>query len=196
MKFAGALLFAAATLAAAADCAEIQRRSIYTPVEAPLPAATLADARNEAQWILRSLCVEIDWVDGESADALLVRILPKPVTADPTPDALGLAMPNIGRGNRGAVFLDRIQEKVAESAGRISLPTLLGCVMAHEIGHLVLRTTTHSSKGIMSADFRKAELAKASQRQLTFTAAERRSIVKPSSAGSPPPGRPSSRRAN
>jgi len=91
-----------------------------------------------------------------ATDAVLIRILPKPVTTDPTPGALGLAMPNIGPGNRGAVFLDRIH-----------------------VGRLLLRTTTHASEGIMRPDFGKAEMAKASQRHLAFTLVERLRFLGP-----------------
>jgi hypothetical protein len=104
----------------------------------------------------------------------MIRIVQEPATTDQPPNALGLAMPNIGQGNRGAVFLKRIQEKVRASGGQITLPTLLGCVIAHEIGHLLLRTTSHTSEGIMRADFGKPDMvAKAVQRRLIFTAADR-----------------------
>jgi hypothetical protein len=67
--------------------------------------------------------------------------------------------------------MNRIYERV-EATG-VSISLLLGCVLAHEIGHLVLRTTSHASEGIMRPDFGKEEIAKASQRHLTFTDAER-----------------------
>ena len=41
--------------------------------------------------------------------------------------------------------------------------------MAHEIGHLLLHSTSHSSGGLMRAEFRPADLKKAGQRQLKFT---------------------------
>jgi hypothetical protein len=176
MILRAALLFAAWTLPAAAEtCREPRPVAVYLPVAAPIDTGVLSAAREEAAWILRSLCVAIEWSAAERPDALLVRILPGPLTADPTPDALGLAMPAVGRG---AVFLSRVQEKVEANPGRIGLPTLLGCVLAHEIGHLLLRTTGHSPAGIMSPDFRKPELEKAAQRHLVFTAADRLAMVR------------------
>ena len=148
---------------------------MYLPVAAPIHAGVLAAAREEAAWIVRSLCVAIEWSAAERPDALLVRILPGPLTADPTPNALGLAMPGLGRG---VVFLSRIHQRVEDNYGRIGLPILLGCVLAHEIGHLLLRTAGHAKEGIMSADFRKRELEKAAQRQLVFTAADRLALVR------------------
>jgi hypothetical protein len=170
-----ALLLAAWTLPAAAEiCRELRPVPVYLPVAVPIDAGVLAAAREEAAWILRSLCVAIEWSAAESPGALLVRILPRPLTADPTPDALGLAMPTLGRG---AVFLSRVREKVEANPGRVGLPILLGCVLAHEIGHLLLGTVGHAKEGIMSADFQKRELEKAAQRQLVFTAADRLAMV-------------------
>jgi hypothetical protein len=171
MNLRAALLLIAAALPATAEvCREMRPVRVYLPVAAPLDSGVLAAAREEAAWILRSLCVSVEWSAAGSSNAILVRILPGPLTADPTPDALGLAMPAVGRG---AVFLSRVQEKVDANPGRIGLPTLLGCVLAHEIGHLLLRTTGHSPAGIMSPDFRKPEMEKAAQRHLLFSAAER-----------------------
>jgi hypothetical protein len=172
------LIFAAATLSSAAtQCREMYAVTVYAPVEAVIARASLAAALDEARWILRSLCADVEWVNGESNEALVIRILPEPVTTDQPPYALGLAMPNIGRGNRGAVFLGRIRERVKAYGGLISLPTLLGCAMAHEIGHLLLRTNTHASEGIMRPEFGKPEIVRAAQRRLTFTAADRTRVV-------------------
>lgn len=41
--------------------------------------------------------------------------------------------------------------------------------MAHEIGRLLLHSTAHSREGVMRAEFRRADLKKAAQRQLKFT---------------------------
>jgi hypothetical protein len=176
MNLLAALFLTAAALPATAEvCPEMRPVQVYLPIAAPIDAGVLAAAREEAAWVLRSLCVAVEWSAAGSPDALLVRILPGPLTADPTPDALGLAMPAVGRG---AVFLSRVREKVDANPGRIGLPTLLGCVLAHEIGHLLLKTTGHSPAGIMSPDFRKPELEKAAQRQLVFSAADRLQMVR------------------
>ena len=53
---------------------------------------------------------------------------------------------------------------------------LLGCAIAHELGHLLLRSKEHAIEGVMRGDFGPAELRKASQRQLTFTAGHRSRI--------------------
>ena len=142
MMLRAALLLAAAVLPmTAAECPGMRRVPVHLAVNAPVDAGTIAAAREEAGWILRSLCAAVDWQEAESADALLIRVLAEPVSAGSTPDALGLAMPNLGRGNRGAVFLGRIRERVDASGGTVGLPILLGTVIAHEIGHLLLHST-------------------------------------------------------
>ena len=127
MMLRAALLLAAAVLPmTAAECPGMRRVPVYLAVSAPVDAGTIAAAREEAGWVLRSLCAAVDWQEAESADALLIRVLAEPVSAGSTPDALGLAMPNLGRGNRGAVFLGRIRERVDASAGKVGLPILMG----------------------------------------------------------------------
>ena len=172
----GAVLLLTALPAAAELCRELRPVAVYVPAAAPIDAGVLTAAREEAAWILRSLCVAIEWSAAERPGALLVRILRAPLTADPTPDALGLAMPAVGRG---AVFLSRVQEKAETNRALIGFSTLLGCVLAHEIGHLLLRTAGHSSGGIMSPDFRKRELQKAAQRHLSFSESERLAFSRP-----------------
>jgi hypothetical protein len=159
------LLLLAAAPAASETCREMRTIRVEVPVAASIPAATLEGARREAAWILRSLCATVEWGPG----GLLVRVLPAPLTTDSTADALGMAMPELGRG---AVFLSRVSERVAASAGRVSLSSLLGCVLAHEIGHLLLGPA-HAAAGVMRADFGKREFDLAGQRQLVFTAAEK-----------------------
>src|SRR5207248_1226266 len=55
-----------------------------------------------------------------------------------------------GERDSGAdVFYDRIKERALASG--VSVFQILGHVMAHELGHLLLRTSHHSAIGIMRA---------------------------------------------
>jgi len=78
-------------------------------------------------------------------------------------------MPHLGSGDHAGVFLSRVRQTAARNTGTIEVSDLLGYVMAHEIGHLLLHSTTHSSEGLMRAEYRPADLKKAGQRQLKFT---------------------------
>lgn len=67
----------------------------------------------------------------------------------PFPCALGFALPDARSGVHAIIFYDRIHELIPPSV--IALPKMLGHVMAHEIGHVLLGSAQHSSAGIMKA---------------------------------------------
>jgi hypothetical protein len=68
------------------------------------------------------------------------------------------------------VYLHRVEEQA--NLGQISKAQLLGHAIAHEIGHLLLGNNSHSSHGLMAARWSKAELARLTQGDLQFLAAE------------------------
>jgi hypothetical protein len=54
----------------------------------------------------------------------------------------------------------------------VSLPTLLGHAIAHELGHLFLGTNSHSPTGLMRARWQSDDLANASRGALNFSSVE------------------------
>lgn len=86
---------------------------------------------------------------------VMVRIIQAP--AGPSVRAYGVAyvLPAEGRGWLASVFAERI----AAGAARAGLEPrqLLGLVMAHEVGHLLLGQT-HSAAGLMSAHWHETAL--------------------------------------
>jgi hypothetical protein len=66
-----------------------------------------------------------------------------------------------------SVFYDRVREQ-AELSG-VPLPRILGNVIAHEVGHVLLCTTGHSSTGIMQARWSPEDLRRVARGQLLFT---------------------------
>src|SRR5260370_5648508 len=148
----------------------------------------LHPAKEEAAWLLKSICVDVTWVPcplvsrsnltpcKAPAGAIELHILSSPTTNDFSEDTLGIAMPLLGSGDHAGVFLSRVRQKAAQNVGLIDLPELLGCVMAPEIGHLLLHSVAHSREGVMRAEFRRADLQKAAQRQLKFTLEEGEAI--------------------
>jgi len=159
--------------------------------EEPLPIKLFNDAavgenllhraKEEAAWLLKSAGVTLTWVPcpvvtrknlilcQAPARAIELHILPSPLTNDFSADAMGIAMPHLGSGSHAAVFLSRVRQTASRNPGVIDLSDLLGYAMAHEIGHLLLHSTTHSGEGLMRADLRPSDLKKAGQRQLKFT---------------------------
>jgi hypothetical protein len=103
------------------------------------------------------------------ATHLMLKILPNaisPQVRDRT-DVLGEALVDEkGVGYYAYVFYDRVQRVADEQ--RLG-PILLGDVLAHEIGHLLLGSNSHSVSGIMSAHWNVEELRQISQRTMFFS---------------------------
>ena len=109
--------------------------------------------------IYERIGVRIVWVDGEVSleerqdgrrhfsILLLSRdMAEKTILARGIKDGV-LAQAHVS-GGRAHIFCDRI----ATTPGALQhLPTPLGHVIAHEVGHLVLGTNSHSARGIMRA---------------------------------------------
>jgi hypothetical protein len=81
---------------------------------------------------------------------------------------------NDGHGSYTDVYFDRAQELCREL--KVSLPELLGHIIAHEMGHLLLGSNAHSPLGIMRATWRRTELELASKGDLLFSAGEAKTM--------------------
>ena len=71
------------------------------------------------------------------------------------------------RASDASIFLDRIKEEVERTHG--SLTGIRGDAMAHELGHILLRTSGHSAEGIMRARWTPDDLRRAACGLLLFT---------------------------
>jgi hypothetical protein len=162
--------------AGAADIGELDAGIIvvrtYTP---PHLRGDIRTARRTASAILGRARIEIDWLEcGPLSDVrelsaacsrpvesneLIVRLL-SAGTVDSGSDVgtLGFAFVDLdaGGGSLATVFADRVSE-IAEAAG-VGAPELLGRTIAHEIGHLLLGTNRHASRGLMRASWSGADL--------------------------------------
>jgi len=146
---------------------------------AKVPNQTIQLAEATAAWIFRRSGIELSWTDcaipaqetpkspecAPTTDPLTesIRILPQPMTERfRLPDAkFGVAFPP----DKVFVFFDRL-EAVTKDTG-FSRPKVLGHIMAHELGHLLLQAEVHSTTGIMTENL----LSKTCQRPgvLVFT---------------------------
>jgi hypothetical protein len=87
--------------------------------------------------------------------------------ADDKPGALAAASPFAQSGVRVTVFYDRVTRILPtqpEWSGRI-----LGHVLAHEIGHMLLRNDTHTQKGLMKAQWTDDDFKIMREKNLSFT---------------------------
>jgi hypothetical protein len=79
-----------------------------------------------------------------------------------------------GFGRHASVFYHRVDE-LAESGGA-SRALLLGHIMAHEIGHLLLGVNSHSATGLMHVPWGRTQRERASLGTLLFTDKESEQI--------------------
>ncbi len=159
---------------------------------ADVPAGTLKAAQREAGRIFREAGVAAVWLrcalnEEELAQnrscltareprAVNVRLLPRSMA-----EKAGYAVSDFGYAvlpEEGELASDlsvfyHLVGNLAES--RIATPpVILGHVLAHEIGHLLLGAGSHSAKGIMHVPWRRKDLRKASRGLLGFTPSQAR----------------------
>jgi hypothetical protein len=151
---------------------------------AGVPNALLASAEDQARDIFRQAGLETVWLNCSPqleklelepgscyfSDSLhlTLKISPHAMNAQVRNrlDVLGTAYPDEkGAGYFAYVFYDRIQELAQQ---RRLGHALLADVMAHEIGHLLLGSTSHSASGIMCAHWNYEELRKVSEGAMSF----------------------------
>jgi hypothetical protein len=77
-----------------------------------------------------------------------------------------------GRGQYSDVFFDRLRQ----AQGDVNLALLLGAVSAHELGHLLLGSDSHSRMGIMEARWGPEGLRNVGMGRLLFTPEQARSM--------------------
>jgi hypothetical protein len=159
---------------------------------ADVPTSLLAAAEDQARNIFRHAGLETAWancspklekVEAEPRSCyfsdtthLTLKISPRAMNAlvRDRMDVLGTAyLDEKGAGYFAYVFYDRIQEL----AQRRSLGhALLANVMAHEVGHLLLGSTSHSVSGIMCAHWNYEELRKVAEGSMSFLPVQSRTM--------------------
>ena len=127
-----------------------------------LPKDELSRAEREAERIFSYAGIQITWTSGlMAADlndnatgewgnaALQLRLWPRAVAGNrpSSPDTLGFCLSF--KNSDAVVLADAIQKHAVY--GGPSFANLLGLAMAHELGHLLLRSAGHSAAGIMRA---------------------------------------------
>src|ERR1700720_1317167 len=141
--------------------------------------ATLAAAEREANKILGAAGVQAAWIE----------CLDQPLTLDAkdlcqkgwTAQIPGLRLISGSNKFQDAEFASTAipvlstiyYEKIARRAHRenadAGLPVFLGCIMAHELGHILLGDPVHSATGIMQAQWGHPQIHQALTGNLLFT---------------------------
>jgi len=145
-----------------------------------LSGSTLKEAEQEASRIFRAAGISITWMDcsamSNSVDEACYGV-PGPTqfvlhivaTGKTSSDMVfGLAfLDEGGAGKYTDVFLDRIE--AAHRAFGADTSRLLGTVVAHELGHLLLGNHSHSYAGVMTPVWRGEVLQREAMGSLLFT---------------------------
>jgi hypothetical protein len=151
--------------------------AIYDDVH--LSPQILAEAQDEAMTVYQKAGLAISWIECKSENmeadlrcqdplsaTRLLRIVPN---ASKVGDRVfGVAFLSAeGTGAYTDVFYNSAQE--LDQEWHVGLARVLGHVMAHEIGHLLLGSNAHSRQGIMCPQWHKGELRLASKGSLLFS---------------------------
>jgi hypothetical protein len=134
---------------------------VYVDDRAAVPADDLAAARQEAELIFREAGVEVIWKAGRFPASIM-----GPAAASDGRRHVALLLVNAGEDDgptagctlgfanrRPAVayaFYNRIVEQ--GQLRPINVPVVLGRVVAHELGHVLLPPNAHSAHGIMRSN--------------------------------------------
>jgi len=152
-----------------------------------VPPKAREGAEAEAAYVMSRAGVESHWVDcGISSSqsgpdehcqplfnstTLCVRLVPDLGRRLPS-EVLGFAslQPPPQQGVYATVFYSRV---AAAAAGfGVDAYQVLGCAMAHEVGHLLLGSQSHGARGLMRAQWSRDDFLDAAQRSLRFSRRE------------------------
>ena len=151
---------------------------IYVYNHAGVPQGVLSRAEQSVSLILGHSGIEPEWLDcstpagrlrcaGEpDAGSVAVQIV-HGTTKMPDEVFGATFLGKDGTGHQTDIFYDRIHALHRE--WNISLPVLLGTVMAHELGHLLLGLNAHSPSGIMTPVWTSMDLWRVERGTLFFS---------------------------
>jgi hypothetical protein len=154
--------------------------------DASVPAEILAQGEARAAHILAQAGIQVAWLTCAAGGShvpdqfdepspcsriaypshLSVRIVPNAQSV--REDVFGEAFTNSeGKGTYIKLFYAHLADPNAHLP--LGEGELLGCVIAHEVGHLLLGTDSHSHEGIMQGRWEDAQLREAGKGNLQFT---------------------------
>jgi hypothetical protein len=153
--------------------------------EAQVPAAVLHSATMETARLFGAAGIRISWehlsaelpedigtdmtavafVKPDERPYLVIR-LRRQTPANLFPRALAYSLPFAHRGAHVQIFYDRVEALI--HSVNIADYVVLGHVMAHELGHVLLGSTEHASAGLMQANWTPAGWRLASEGLVVF----------------------------
>jgi len=150
--------------------------------QAHVSPGILSAAEHEAGRILGEAGVRVIWLEcpmrsitaspggpclrpPESTDIML-RVLPSPIQSYFKADVFGFAISPI----LASVYYDYAVRLALTEYREFDTRRVLGCVIAHELGHLLLGPNSHTRAGIMQSPWKREQVRQAMMGTLLFTA--------------------------
>ena len=167
--------FAAAVVAimtfATTICADRTRPVVRVLLrnDASVPATTVDAAHEAVRPVSHTAGVHIVWSGRPPVATLALIARDEARKLHPRPEVLGFATGRRGRAGKIAyIFVHRVNDLAARY--RLDPSVILGAVMAHELGHLLLPFESHSQAGLMRPLLDAADFRQAHRGELLFTA--------------------------
>jgi hypothetical protein len=165
----------------------------------PISSSTIERAESEAGHVLRDAGVAVIWMNcpqDAQHEASLAHCseasFPSHLHLRIARASRGLKATTVGisfvaEGGKGC-YADLFHEPIRQlqEETHVSPSVILGHAMAHELGHLLLGTNSHSSSGLMRAHWTDEDLAKASKGNLRFSQEQSLSITNRLARRTPP----------
>jgi len=142
--------------------------------EVVIPDKTTSQAQAETSRIFKAAGITLTWLpSGEvPANYLIIEIVKTPIgQISRNPNVLGVSPGSKEVPGRVAwLYYDRIQDLARFL--HLEVAQLLGHVMAHEMGHLLLPSGAHAAGGLMKAGWDNQQAILAATGSLTFEASQ------------------------
>jgi hypothetical protein len=154
--------------------------------DASVPAEILAQGEARAAHILAQAGIQVEWLNCAAGGSHVPDQFeePSPCSRIAYPSHLSVRIVSTAQSVREDVFGEAFTGREGKGTyiklfyAHLAKPNahlplgegeLLGCVIAHEVGHLLLGTDSHSHEGIMQGRWEDAQLREAGKGNLQFT---------------------------
>ena len=95
----------------------------------------------------------------------MLRVLSEPIQNKFQDTVFGFAVVPV----LASVYYDYVAHLARSDDAEFEIPIILGCDIAHEIGHLLLGSESHSASGIMQGHWERGQIRQAVTGTLLFT---------------------------
>jgi hypothetical protein len=152
-----------------AGAKDITRISVVVYNDAGVPASILQQAKEITERIYQDAGIRLTWNDHcdpkSGLTQFFVRIVPRSLNLPGEDFGIAFVGPD-GRGVQADVFYSGIVQLAEDNS--VNPAEIMGHVMAHELGHLLLGMNSHSNMGIMQAHWSGRQFHEMSRGALRF----------------------------